>query len=227
MAVNDQNVMKVGQRLDRCLWRAKRQGRARSRIQHPAGYYDHDARRHLHVDDVTASSSLAVLLPKPAPIQRMPAVENLNFLHDMSRMTVQSSSGAATGCSPTRWPAPTPAQTCTRCCRRASPTASTATNTSRRCSSNCPRPRPPRTSRRCCPGALHSPPADHPAGNHARARSIDRFNSVAQAACESPFRGDCVQPSTAPRANTWGGAPRAPTYRRLPRGEPRFGAPVE
>ena len=29
----------------------------------------------------------------------------------------RSASGGATGCSPTRWPAPTPAQFCTRCCR--------------------------------------------------------------------------------------------------------------
>lgn len=88
-----------------------------------------------------------------------------------------SSSGAETGCSPTRWPARTPAPTCTRCCRPAWPTASTATDTPRRCSLRCPRPGPSRTTRRCCLGALLRPNADQQPALGARARSIDRLRN--------------------------------------------------
>ena len=94
--------------------------------------------------------------------------------------SARSSSGAATGYSPTRWPARTPARTCTRCCKPAWPMGSMATGTSRRCSLSCPRPKPSKTSRPCCLGTLPVPIADQQPVPCARARSTDRLRSAAQ-----------------------------------------------
>jgi len=56
-------------------------------VQHPARQDDDYTDTNLDMDDITAGSSLAVLLAKSAPVQRMPAVEDLDFLPDMGRMT--------------------------------------------------------------------------------------------------------------------------------------------
>ena len=56
-----------------------------------------------------------------------------NACENAIRPFVVGRRNAATGCSPTRRPAPTPAPTCTRCCRPAWPTGSMATGTSRCC----------------------------------------------------------------------------------------------
>ena len=56
-------------------------------VEHPSRQDDDYTGRNLDVDDITAGSSLAVLLPKPAPIQRVPAIEDFDFLPDMGRMT--------------------------------------------------------------------------------------------------------------------------------------------
>jgi hypothetical protein len=55
-------------------------------VEHPSSQDDDYTDRNLDVDDVTAGSSLAVLLPKPAPVQWVPAVEDLDFRPDMGRM---------------------------------------------------------------------------------------------------------------------------------------------
>jgi len=56
-------------------------------VQHPCRQDDDDTGGDLDVDNVTASSALAVLLAKPAPEQRVPAIEDLDFQPDMGRMT--------------------------------------------------------------------------------------------------------------------------------------------
>ena len=39
------------------------------------------------MNDLAVGAQLAVLAPQASPIQRVPAVEDLNFLPDMGRMT--------------------------------------------------------------------------------------------------------------------------------------------
>jgi len=56
-------------------------------VQHPSRQDDNYTGGNLDVDDITAGSSLAVLLPKPAPIQWVPTIEDFDFLPDMGRMT--------------------------------------------------------------------------------------------------------------------------------------------
>jgi len=56
-------------------------------VQHPGGDHDHDARVDFDVDYLAVGALLAVLAPDATPIQRVPAVEDLNFLPDMGRMT--------------------------------------------------------------------------------------------------------------------------------------------
>ena len=87
MTALNQKAMKVRQRLDARLWRTQPQARTCSSVEHPAGHRDDDAWRHLDMNNLTRSSALAVLTPQPASMQRVPAVEDFDFLPDMGRMT--------------------------------------------------------------------------------------------------------------------------------------------
>lgn len=87
MTARNQNAMQFRERLDGRSRRTQTYVRTRSRIQHPAGHNDDDARRHLDVNDLTGRSEFAVLAPYLAAIQRMPAVEDVDFLPDMGRVT--------------------------------------------------------------------------------------------------------------------------------------------
>jgi len=89
MTARKQDAMQLRKRLDGRSRRTQTQVRTRSRVQHPAGHDDDDARCHLNVYDLTGGSVLAVLAPYSAAIQRMPAVEDLDFLPDMGRMNGQ------------------------------------------------------------------------------------------------------------------------------------------
>jgi hypothetical protein len=83
----DQKVVQVRQGRDgdpRC---AKPHPPAGDRVEHPSGHNCDDARRHLDVDDVAASSALDVVPPQPPTMQRMPAVVNNDIRPDMGRMT--------------------------------------------------------------------------------------------------------------------------------------------
>jgi hypothetical protein len=62
-------------------------GRACGGIEHPYRHDDDDAGRCLDVNDFAVGSLFAVLAPYATPVQRVPAVEDLNFLRDMRRMT--------------------------------------------------------------------------------------------------------------------------------------------
>jgi hypothetical protein len=84
----DQQMMKVAQRRYRHAWRADRcHAGANDRIQHPRGDGRDHARHRLDVNKPTGKALLTVLPPDTAPMERVPAVMNLNFLPDMGRMT--------------------------------------------------------------------------------------------------------------------------------------------
>ena len=100
MTAFDQNTVQTGQRLDRNLRRPQHEVRAHGGVEHPSGDNDDDAGIHFDVDDLTGGSALAVLAAHAATEERMPAVEDLDFLPDMGRMDLQWRSGAPTGCSP-------------------------------------------------------------------------------------------------------------------------------
>ncbi|MBC8740946.1 hypothetical protein F6X40_30500 [Paraburkholderia sp. UCT31] len=54
------------------------------------------------MDDLTSAATLDVFNLDATPIQRMPAIMNLDFLPDMGRMNGKLPSAGATGCSPGR-----------------------------------------------------------------------------------------------------------------------------
>ena len=82
-----QQQVQVCQRAHRCSRRAQFHACAYDGVQHPGGHHDHDARCDLDMNDLAVGALLAVLAPQASPIQRVPAVEDLNFLPDMGRMT--------------------------------------------------------------------------------------------------------------------------------------------
>lgn len=79
--------MQLGQRVYRRLRGAQFHVSASCGIEHPGGNHDHDAWSRLKVDYLAVGTLLAVFAPDAASIQRMPAIEDFNFLPDMGRMT--------------------------------------------------------------------------------------------------------------------------------------------
>ena len=79
--------MQVGQRIHRCSRGAQFHACACNGVQHPGGDHDHGARCDLDMNDLAVGALLAVLATDTTPIQWMPAIEDLNFLPDMGRMT--------------------------------------------------------------------------------------------------------------------------------------------
>ena len=75
------------ERTRRDPWCSELHARAGSGAEHPSGNHDDDPRLHFYVDDLAVGALLTVLLPDTTAIQRMPAVEDFNFLPDMGRMT--------------------------------------------------------------------------------------------------------------------------------------------
>ena len=86
IAVLEQQAMQIRERLHRCAWRPQGQGRADGRVQHPASDRNDDAVADLYVDEFTGGAALAIQAAQSSAVQRMPAVEDLNFLPDMGRM---------------------------------------------------------------------------------------------------------------------------------------------
>lgn len=82
-----QQEVQLGQRIHRCTWGAQFHASAGCGVQHPGRDHDHDAWFHLDVNDLAVGTLLAVLTPYATSVQRMPAVEDLDFLPDMGRMT--------------------------------------------------------------------------------------------------------------------------------------------
>lgn len=81
-----QQLMQVCKCGDGCARGAKVHAGARSSIEHPGCHHDDGARGDLNVDDLARGSFLAVLTSQTTPVQRVPAIENFDFLHDMGRM---------------------------------------------------------------------------------------------------------------------------------------------
>ena len=99
--LREQQVQFV-ERIQRDPWGTELHARTDRGAKHPGGDHDDDPGLDLYVDDLAVGALLAVLTPDATAIQRMPAVEDFNFLPDMGRMTQRLPSDAATGCSPDR-----------------------------------------------------------------------------------------------------------------------------
>jgi hypothetical protein len=95
-----QQVMEIDQRGHRHARRADGHSGAGDRIQHPGRHNDDDAGRHLDVNTLAASAAFAVVPPNSTPMQRMPAVMDLDLCLDMGRMTQRLRSAGSHGCSP-------------------------------------------------------------------------------------------------------------------------------
>lgn len=96
----DKQLMQFSQGRDRYPRRPQLHPGTSGGIKHPCRD-DHDvAGRHLDMNNLGAGAPLDVLASNSAPIQRMPAVMNLNLLPDMGRMTVRLLWGAGPGYSP-------------------------------------------------------------------------------------------------------------------------------
>jgi hypothetical protein len=104
-AAFDQDAMQLGQRIETDQWRTQRQVRTRGRVEHPASHSDNDAWLYFNVNDLTGSPALAVLPAHPAAAQRVPAIEDLDFLPDMGGMNLRWQWAARRGCSSAAsWP---------------------------------------------------------------------------------------------------------------------------
>ncbi len=79
--------MQVCQRVHRCSRGAQFHACACNGVQHPGGDDDHDAWCNLDMNDRAVGALLAVLAPYATSVQRVPTIEDLNFLPDMGRMT--------------------------------------------------------------------------------------------------------------------------------------------
>lgn len=82
-----QHQVQVCQRVHRCSWSAELHACACSGVQHPGGDHDHDAWCDLDVNDLAIGTLLAVLASDATSVQRVPTIEDFNFLPDMGRMT--------------------------------------------------------------------------------------------------------------------------------------------
>ncbi|CAN5191055.1 hypothetical protein BH10PSE16_BH10PSE16_39090 [soil metagenome] len=82
-----QQQVQLGQRVHRGLRGAQFHVSASHGIEHPGGNHYHDAWSNLKVDYLAVGTLLAVFAPDATSIQRMPAIEDFNFLPDMGRMT--------------------------------------------------------------------------------------------------------------------------------------------
>ena len=100
ITVLDQQVVQIRESLRRCTWRAQGQGSTDGRVQHPAGDCNDDAMGNLYVDEFTRGTALAIHAAQSAAIQRVPPVEDFNFLPDMGRMNRNWRLEDRTGCSP-------------------------------------------------------------------------------------------------------------------------------
>jgi hypothetical protein len=98
MAVLDQQAVQIRERLQRCAWRTQGEGRARGCVQHPAGERDDNTMADLYVDEFTGCAALAIHAAQSSAVQRVPTVEDLNFLPDMGRMNRNWRWAGRTGC---------------------------------------------------------------------------------------------------------------------------------
>jgi hypothetical protein len=79
--------VQLRQRLRGCPRRAQLHAGAGRRVKHPGSDHDHDASLNFDVNYLAVGALLAVLAPDAPSIQRVPPVEDFNFLPDMGRLT--------------------------------------------------------------------------------------------------------------------------------------------
>ena len=120
-------------------------------IQHPRRNYCDCARAVVDMDNTTTAALFAISIAHLTPAKRMPAIVNLYFLSDMGRMSVESPSGARTGCT---WAASRPAQ------------KSPPSSPSSRAAAGSAYPSA-NTSQTCCPASLTAPSTISPISRQA------------------------------------------------------------
>ena len=96
----DKQLMQFSQRRDRHPRRPQLHPGTRGGIEHPCRYDPDITGRNLDMNNFAAGAPLDVLSSNPPPIQRVPAVMNLNLLPDMGRMTVRLQAEAVSLSSP-------------------------------------------------------------------------------------------------------------------------------
>lgn len=82
-----QQQSQLGKRLYRRPWFPQLHACTCRGAEHPRWHDDDDARGGFNVHDLSAGTLFAVLSPDALPIQRVPSVEDFDFLPDMRRMT--------------------------------------------------------------------------------------------------------------------------------------------
>ena len=100
-----QQPIQIGQTGHVDCRRPERHRRAYSRIKHPGGKDDRDARIRLDNDDFRSRPPFRVKLPDPAAIQRVPAIMDVHLPADMGRMNAPLHLGERIFSSPVRIPA--------------------------------------------------------------------------------------------------------------------------
>ncbi len=83
----DKQLMQFSQRRDRHPRRSQLHPGTSAGVEHPRRYDQDVAGSHLDMNNITDRAPLDILSSNLAPVQRVPAVVNLNFLPDMGRMT--------------------------------------------------------------------------------------------------------------------------------------------
>jgi len=103
--LREQHVQLV-KRIQRNPRRTEFHGRADRGAEHPRGNDDDDPRTDFYVNDLAVGAMLAVLPLDATPVERMPAIEDFNFLPDMGRMTRRLPWAGGPGCTlAASWPA--------------------------------------------------------------------------------------------------------------------------
>jgi len=87
MSLLQEQQVQFVERIQRNPWRTELHVPTDRGAEHPGGNHDDDPRLDFYMDDLAVGALLAVLLPDTAAVQRMPPVEDFNFLSDMGRMT--------------------------------------------------------------------------------------------------------------------------------------------
>ena len=97
---SDQQLMQCAERRQRDLRGTDLEPRAIDYIELPCRQNRHDARRQLHVHELTRSAPLDLNATRALPIKRMPAIVDDDILPDMGRMSARLRSGAKIISSP-------------------------------------------------------------------------------------------------------------------------------